>query len=40
MEKEELERKNREYCEEIERLLKEKNYLDNYLYAEYKELFG
>lgn len=35
MEKEELERKNREYCEEIERLLKEKNYLDNYLYAEY-----
>lgn len=35
MEKEELERRNLEYREEIERILEENNYLDNYLYAEY-----
>ena len=35
MEKKDLERKNREYREEIEKLLEEKQYLENYLYAEY-----
>lgn len=35
MENEELEIKNREYQEEIERILKENKYLDNYEYAKY-----